>query len=65
MNRDKGKAGRWSYHGQKEAANLLEALEALRFELGGLGEELIAIMREAGITPPEETASEKAGPSEG
>jgi hypothetical protein len=36
---------------KKDAAHLLEALEALRQELGAVGEDIITIMREAGITP--------------
>lgn len=65
MNGDKTAGRGWSHRGRKEAANLLEALEKLRLELGGVGEDLITIMREAGITPPEETASEEGSPSEG
>lgn len=66
MNHNKGKTGRsWSFQGRKEAANLLEALEALRVELGSVGEDIITIMRDAGVTPPEEAAPEKGSPSEG
>lgn len=66
MNRDKATAGRGrSHHGRKEASNLLEALEKLRLELGSVGEDLITIMREAGVTPPEETASEEGSPGKG
>jgi len=35
-----------------EAAALLEGLEALREELGSVAEELIFLLREAGVTPP-------------
>jgi len=34
------------------AADLLEGLEALREELGSVADELIALLRDAGITPP-------------
>lgn len=36
----------------KEAADLLEGLEALREELGSIADELIALLRQAGVTPP-------------
>jgi hypothetical protein len=55
----------WPRHDTKDAANLLEALEALRVELGSVGEDIITIMREAGITPPEESGSEDSSPSDG
>jgi len=35
----------------RQAALLLERLEALRGELGMLGEELIKLLRSAGVTP--------------
>ena len=35
-----------------EAADLLEGLEALREELGSVADELILLLREAGVTPP-------------
>lgn len=35
-----------------EAARLLEGLEALHEELGQVGEDLIALLRRKGITPP-------------
>ncbi|MHB1232499.1 MAG: hypothetical protein ACYCZQ_07970 [Burkholderiales bacterium] len=34
------------------AADLLQGLEVLREELGGVADELIALLRGAGITPP-------------
>ena len=48
----------------KEAAHLLEALETLRTELGIIGEDIITIMREAGVTPPEEAGPKEDSPSE-
>lgn len=36
------------------AAELLEGLELLRAELGSVAEELIALLRRAGIRPPGE-----------
>lgn len=36
----------------KEAAQLLEGLEAQREELGHVAEELITLLRGAGINPP-------------
>ncbi len=36
----------------KEAADLLEGLEALREELGDIADELIELLRQAGITVP-------------
>jgi len=47
-----------------EASQLLEGLEALREELGPLGEELIAALRRNGITPhtnPNSTRTERSG----
>lgn len=35
-----------------QAERLLERLESMREELGGVGEELISLLRNAGITPP-------------
>ena len=48
-------------HGQAEL--LLERLESLRGELGAVGEELITLLRDAGITPPadSEDHESKAG----
>ncbi len=37
-----------------QAAILLERLEALRSDLGAIGEELIMLLRSAGVTPPSE-----------
>ena len=37
-----------------QAAILLERLETLRSELGSIGEELIKLLRSAGVTPPPE-----------
>lgn len=37
-----------------QAAILLERLETLRSELGLIGEELIMLLRSAGVTPPSE-----------
>jgi hypothetical protein len=66
VTREDGKTGRrWSTYGRKEAANLLEALEALRLELGSVGEDIITIMRDAGITPPEDADPEKGSPLKG
>lgn len=66
MNSRKKKAGfGWRHHRAIDAAILLEALEALRMELGSVGEDIITIMREAGITPPEEPGPEEGSPSEG
>ena len=41
----------------RQAALLLERLEALRGELGMLGEELIKLLRSAGVTPLAEPGS--------
>jgi len=38
----------------KEAADLLEGLEALREELGSIADELIELLRQAGVTPPQD-----------
>ncbi len=38
-----------------QAALLLERLETLRGELGAVGEDLIALLREAGAAPPAES----------
>lgn len=35
-----------------QAALLLARLEDLRSELGAVGEDLIALLRDAGVTPP-------------
>jgi len=48
-----------------EASQLLEGLEALREELGPLGEDLIAALRRNGITPrakPDGTRAKRAVP---
>jgi hypothetical protein len=36
----------------KSAAELLQALEALREELGGIADDIITLLRGAGVTPP-------------
>jgi hypothetical protein len=41
----------------KEAADLLEGLEALREELGSVADELIELLRKAGVTPPDQNPS--------
>ena len=38
----------------KQAADLLEGLEALREELGSVADEIIELLRRAGVTPPED-----------
>lgn len=38
----------------RQAALLLERLETLRDELGVVGEDLINLLRSAGVTPPAE-----------
>lgn len=40
-----------------EAADLLEGLEALREELGSVADELIVLLRRAGVTPPPDTSA--------
>lgn len=55
----------WRRRRAKDAAILLEALEALRVELGSVGEDIITIMRDAGITPPEKLDAEEGRPGEG
>jgi hypothetical protein len=48
----------------RQAALLLERLEALRGELGMLGEDLIQLLRSAGVTPlaePDSVAEKKSG----
>lgn len=40
-----------------EAADLLEGLEALREELGSVADELIVLLRQAGITPPQDPST--------
>lgn len=65
MNFGKRKAGfRWPYHGRKDAAHLLEALEQLRADLGSEGEDIITILREAGVTPPDPLAPDDDDPRE-
>lgn len=39
-----------------EAAELLKGLEALRAELGSIADELILMMRNAGVRPPNKPA---------
>lgn len=49
----------------REAALLLEGLEAQREELGHVAEELIGLLRSAGVNPPpvpDHIRSEYAGP---
>jgi hypothetical protein len=41
----------------RQAAILLERLEALRGELGVVGEDLINLLRSAGVAPPAEPDS--------
>ena len=36
----------------KAAADLLEGLEALREELGSIADDIITLLRGAGVTPP-------------
>lgn len=36
----------------KSAADLLQGLEALREELGGIADDIITLLRGAGVTPP-------------
>ncbi|MHB1290917.1 MAG: hypothetical protein ACYCY5_01820 [Sulfuricella sp.] len=48
----------------RQAALLLERLETLRSELGRVGEDLISLLRGAGVVPPAEPDSvcrKKAG----
>ncbi|MBT9612079.1 MAG: hypothetical protein IV108_02305 [Burkholderiales bacterium] len=40
-----------------EAADLLEGLEVLREELGSIADELIELLRQAGVTPPQDHSS--------
>lgn len=40
-----------------DAADLLQALESLRDELGSVAEDIICVLREAGVTPDEEPKS--------
>jgi len=47
-----------------EAARLLEGLEALHEELGQVGEDLIALLRRKGITPPAESGRGHTGHAE-
>ena len=37
---------------EAEAANLLEGLEALREELGSIADDIILLLRDAGVKPP-------------
>lgn len=41
----------------QDAADLLQALESLRDEIGGIAEDIISALREAGVTPAEEPKS--------
>jgi len=48
----------------RQAALLLERLEALRGELGMVGEDLISLLRSAGVAPltePDSVAEKKPG----
>lgn len=59
----KNKAGfSWRYRHAKDAAKLLEALETLQAELGSVGEDIITIMRDAGVRPPDEPGPEEGSP---
>lgn len=40
-----------------DAADLLQALESLRDEIGSIAEDIIRALREAGVTPVEESKS--------
>ena len=40
-----------------DAADLLQALESLRDELGSVAEDIISALREAGVTPAQEPKS--------
>lgn len=44
-----------------QATLLLQRLETLRGELGAVGEELIALLREAGAAPPATDLRKKVG----
>lgn len=48
--------------GNRQAASLLSALERLRGELGGVADELIRLLRAAGVTPGEAPEQEGRGP---
>jgi hypothetical protein len=64
--RNKGRTGqRRPDYLRQQSSHLLEALEALRVELGSVGEDIITIMRNAGVTPPEAGGAEDANPVEG
>lgn len=39
------------------AADLLQALESLRDEIGSVAEDIISVLREAGVTPAQEPKS--------
>ncbi len=41
----------------QDAANLLQALESLRDEIGSIADEIINILRKAGVTPAQEPKS--------
>ncbi len=40
----------------QDAADLLQALEFLREEIGSIADDIINVMREAGVTPAQEPA---------
>lgn len=42
---------------QTQAADLLEGLEALREELGSVADEIIELLRQAGVTPPQDPSA--------
>ena len=41
----------------QNAANLLQALESLRDEIGSLADDIINVLRDAGVTPAQEPRS--------
>ena len=41
----------------QDAADLLQALESLRDEIGSIAEDIISALREAGVTPAQEPKS--------
>ncbi len=55
----------WRYRHAKDAAKLLAALETLQVELGSVGKDIITMLRDAGVTRPEEMGSEDGNPVEG
>jgi len=40
----------------QDAADLLQALESLREEIGSIADDIINVLREAGVTPAQEPA---------